>query len=347
METVTDDQKSKYIKTENGRVPRTLNLKKEKPKNAHLPTGAQNTTFRSMFIPTVMYWVGNGSYPWTIPDNELSDVLEDIYHAVYNEPGDFEVDGCNGAFNVVSESLFQLSEWRGYFGSTAVTILMTFFVSMDEYETKEARKAYAEYQLEDSRFVYEDPDNEDSPGAFLSEFILRTFAVHLSAIQGYQKCDSLDFGLPGYATALALTTAAVSFPSPLQNLLTYHLQVERALILARDDLIEKDTSDNGRHKVMLTLNPATNKMSHTGTAFSSGNWETDTIAYMERIEELPFDRVREIVERSQPYMKRARRRGQDEDTTLGGESRIPVNPRSRIRICSICFFILHFLALTP
>jgi hypothetical protein len=56
-------------------------------------------------------------------------------------------------------------------------ILMAFFASTDEFKTKEARKDYAEYQLEDSRFVYEDPDNKDSPGAFLSEFILRIFAV--------------------------------------------------------------------------------------------------------------------------------------------------------------------------
>ncbi|KAG2047654.1 hypothetical protein BDR06DRAFT_850032, partial [Suillus hirtellus] len=59
----------------------------------------------------------------------------------------------------------RISEWRGNFGSTAITILMAFFASTDEYKTKEAHKEYAEYQLEDSHFVYEDPDNEDSPGA--------------------------------------------------------------------------------------------------------------------------------------------------------------------------------------
>ncbi|KAG1757511.1 hypothetical protein EDB19DRAFT_1901032 [Suillus lakei] len=243
-----------------------------------------NLSFRSIFIPTVMHWVGNNSYPWTIPDEKLSDVLEDIFMAVCKQPGDFRNDdGCNLAFNVVCQ---RISEWRGNFGSTAITILMAFFASTDEFKTKEARKDYAEYQLEDSRFVYEDPDNEDSPGAFLSEFILRIFAVQLNATQGRQIIDSLDFGLPGYQTALALTTAAA----------------ERALILARDDLI--------------------------ALLFSAGNWETDTLAYMERIEELPFDRIKEIVERSQAYMKRARRK--DESTILDGET--PVNPRTRIRI---------------
>ncbi|KAG2125991.1 hypothetical protein DEU56DRAFT_916271 [Suillus clintonianus] len=292
----TDNQSSKYIKTETGRTPLVLNLKKEKPKNAHLPSGALNSNWCSKFLPTIMYWIGNSNYPWTIPDDTLSDTLDNIYLAVYNQPGDFEVDSCNGAFSVVGQ---RISEWRGNFGSVAVTILMAFFASMDEYETQD----------------------EDSPGAFFSEFILRTFAAHLGAIQGRQKVDTLDFGLPGYGAALAMTAAAA----------------ERALILARDDLILEDTSGQGKHKIALTLNQATNKMSHTGTAFSAGNWETDTIAYMELIEQLPFDRIQEIIARSQPYIKRTRRRGQDGDTG-DGDSQLPINPRSRIRICSVFSF---------
>ncbi|KAG2041939.1 hypothetical protein BDR03DRAFT_1007098 [Suillus americanus] len=227
MDTTMDGPTSKFVKTKNGHVPHTiLNLKKEKQKNSHLPSAVQNLSFRSIFIPMVMHWVGNNSYPWTIPDEKLSDVLEDIFMAVCKQPGDFRNDdGCNLAFNVCQ----RISEWRGNFGSTAITIIMAFFASTDEFKTKEARKDYAEYQLEDSCFVYEDPDNEDSPGAFLSEFILRIFAVQLNATQGRQIIDSLDFSLPGYQTALALTTAAA----------------EHALILARDDLIVEDTSDHG------------------------------------------------------------------------------------------------------
>ncbi|KAG2050394.1 hypothetical protein BDR06DRAFT_1064878 [Suillus hirtellus] len=264
MDTMMDSPKSKYIKTKNGCAQCTiLNLKKEKLKNSHLPSAAQNLSFRSIFISMVMHWVGNNSYPWTIPNEKLSDVLEDIFMVVCKQPGDFRNDdGCNLAFNLVCQ---RISEWRGNFSSTAITILMAFFASTDEYKTKEARKEYAKYQLEDSCFVYEDPDNKDSPGAFLSEFILRIFAVQLNATQGCQIIDSLDFGLPAYPTALALTTAAA----------------EHALILACDNLIVEDTLDHRKHKIALTLNHSTNKMSNTGTAFSVGNWETDTLAYME------------------------------------------------------------------
>ncbi|KAG1843254.1 hypothetical protein C8R48DRAFT_780773 [Suillus tomentosus] len=162
MEIATDDQTPKYIKTENGCAPLRLNQKRVKPKNSHLPSGAQNSTFRSVFIPT-----------------KFSDILDDISLVVDPTAGNFQYDdGCNLAFTLVSQ---RISEWRGNFGSTAISILMTFFASTDEYNTKEAQKAYTEYQLEDSRFVYEDPDSEDLPGAFLSEFILHIFAVQLNA----------------------------------------------------------------------------------------------------------------------------------------------------------------------
>ncbi|KAG2062484.1 hypothetical protein BDR04DRAFT_1165150 [Suillus decipiens] len=136
------------------------------------PPSFEETT---IFIPMVMHWVSNNSYPWTIPNKKLSDVLEDIFIVVCKQPGDFRNDnGCNLAFSIVCQ---RISEWRA---------------SIDEYRTKEACKEYAEYQLEDSCFVYEDPDNKDSPGAFLSEFILCIFAVQLNATKGCQKIDLLN-----------------------------------------------------------------------------------------------------------------------------------------------------------
>ncbi|KAG0693043.1 hypothetical protein DFH29DRAFT_881776 [Suillus ampliporus] len=184
----------------------------------------------------VMHWIGNNNYPWTIPDEKLSDVLEDIFMAVCKQPGDFRNDdGCNLAFTT------SISEWRGNFSSTAITILMAFFTSTDEYKTKEAHKEYAEYQLEDSHFA------------------------------------------------------------------------EHALILAHNDLIVEDTSDHGKHKIMLTLNHATNKMNNTGTAFSA-----------------------EIVERAQPYMKRAHHKGQDEESSI-------LDSQKRLELVDILIFALAYL----
>ncbi|KAG2030992.1 hypothetical protein BDR03DRAFT_986719 [Suillus americanus] len=105
--------------------------------------------------------------------------------------------------------------------------------------------------------------DETKAGAGLLGFLKRAKSCYCR--NQNKIIDLLDFGLPGYPTALALTTAAA----------------ERALILAHDDLIVEDTSDHRKHKITLTLNHSTNKMSNTGTAFSAGNWETDTLAYME------------------------------------------------------------------
>ncbi|KAG2029451.1 hypothetical protein BDR03DRAFT_880725, partial [Suillus americanus] len=60
----------------------------------------------------------------------------------------------------------RIHEWQAAFGSTAVGVLMAFFASTLEYQAQEARKEYAEYQLQDCHFIYEDPNNEEQPGAF-------------------------------------------------------------------------------------------------------------------------------------------------------------------------------------
>jgi hypothetical protein len=94
------------------------------------------------------------------------------------------------------------------------------------------------------------------------------------------------------------------------------------------------------HKIELTFNKSTNWMSHTGTAFSAANWETDTKAYMETVTELPERRIKEIVAWATPFMKRVRRNITSIDISKSGSSTPPpVNPRSHIHICIfLCFF---------
>ncbi|KAG2107311.1 uncharacterized protein F5147DRAFT_545376, partial [Suillus discolor] len=104
----------------------------------------------------------------------------------------------------------KIHKWKASFGSTAITVLMAFFASDPEYEMQAARKSFADDQLKDSRFVYKNPESEDNPGAILLEFFWCTFAMHLNAIVGHEKVDTLDCGIIGVETALALTAAAMS-----------------------------------------------------------------------------------------------------------------------------------------
>ncbi|KAG2126211.1 hypothetical protein DEU56DRAFT_743133 [Suillus clintonianus] len=321
------------VATENSRAK----IKKGKGKNEDLPNGVlENGLWRTRFLPCLMFWIGNSDFGWTVPETEPESVLEQIYYAVYPH----RLGGCDFDSSLVTatDSLTQqvsqrIHEWRASFGSTANTVLIAFFVSTPEYKTQEARDEYAEEQLEECRFVYEDPENEEQPGAFLSEYILRIFASHLTAITGQVRVDSLvEFGKPGYQTALALSAVAA----------------ERALVLVKSHLlVESNPSDNSgkNHKIIQTLNEATNKMSHTGTAFSSGNWETDTMAYMDSIKDLPYERIQEILARAEEYMKHARNNNRRGTTTTdepyGSSASItPVNKRSRLHICNIYFFLI-------
>ncbi|KAG1721161.1 hypothetical protein EDD22DRAFT_962603 [Suillus occidentalis] len=257
---------------------------------------------RNAYLPSGVLENGICNHAWTIPETELESALKLIFYEVYP----CNKGGCS--FNVEDLS-FHL----------------------------EAHKEYAEYQLQDCHFIYEDPDNEDQPGAFLSEYILHIFAAHLTAVTGRVRVDSLvEFGKPGYQTALALTAVAA----------------ECALVLVKDQLlIDSNPADNGgkSHKIVQTLNEVTNKMSNTGTAFSSGNWETDTLAYMDSIKTLPHECIQEILKRSENYMKNPHfnHRSSTDDS-----SNAPVNKRSCLHICNeprgrIIFFKYYHNIIIP
>lgn len=125
-----------------------------------------------------------------------------------------------------------------------------------------------------------------------------------------------------------------------------YLQAERALILVQSRLlIDSDPSSSvgKNHKILQTLNEATNKMSHTGTAFSSGNWETDTLAYMDSIKDLPHSRIQDILTRAEEYMKHPRhnRRSTAEDSSGSSHSIAPAtNKCARLRICNFSFYFI-------
>ncbi|OJA07945.1 hypothetical protein AZE42_11019, partial [Rhizopogon vesiculosus] len=289
-----DSKRIKLKDMESAPLSMRANLKKDKLKNSHLPPGTHDDRkWHLVFLPSLIYWAGNSKYAWSIPDETLRSVLQDIYLAIYNRNGCFEDDSFG--YHMATQ---RLHEWWAAFGSTTISILMAFFASMPQYNTQEARTEYADYQLHDSHFIYEDADNDDQ----------------------LVRVDSFnEFGAPGYQTALALTAAAA----------------ERALTLVRDGLlITNDAEDSKKsHKIVPTHNEATNRMSNTGTQFSSGNWEADTMAYMKSVEELPYSRIQEIILHAEPFMRRPHHKVHTSSEASGSDAPIaPANPHSRIRI---------------
>ncbi|KAG2047949.1 hypothetical protein BDR06DRAFT_1013383 [Suillus hirtellus] len=139
------------------------------------------------------------------------------------------------------------------------------------------------------------------------------------------------FGKPGYVTALVLAAAAA----------------EHALVLVQGHLlIDSDPSNNGgeTHQILQTLNEAMNKMSHMGTAFSSGNWETDTKAYIKSIKELPYSHIQEILAHAEEYMKHPRHNRHSVVDESGSSQSIPlVNKCACLRICNFILFVFFFI----
>ncbi|KAJ8593942.1 hypothetical protein M405DRAFT_930493 [Rhizopogon salebrosus TDB-379] len=113
-------------------------------------------------------------WPWTIPDEDLSNALREIHSALHTNHRaiEFDVD-----FDLVKGSM-----------------------NREHPLTRESRREYAEYLLDGLRFGYEDPGpgSEEQPGAFLSGFILRIFAIHLNAIHGHKRVDALDTMMLGH-----------------------------------------------------------------------------------------------------------------------------------------------------
>ncbi|KAG2148685.1 uncharacterized protein EDB93DRAFT_1103738 [Suillus bovinus] len=72
----------KCIKTEEATSKAaSINLKKVKPRNAHIPDNIAKS-WRATFLPVLMYWVGNSSYGWSIPEEDLSNALYEISNCI-------------------------------------------------------------------------------------------------------------------------------------------------------------------------------------------------------------------------------------------------------------------------
>ncbi|KAG0704887.1 hypothetical protein DFH29DRAFT_873367 [Suillus ampliporus] len=234
----------------------SINLRKVKPRNAHIPDDIVKSWRVNSFQCSCTGW----EIP-AMPGPSQRRIFATRFMK-YTAVLALKIGQCVTLKLVLTGyelAVQKIHEWKASFGSTAITVLMAFFASKPEYQTQAARKAFADDQLEDSRFIYENPESEDNPGAFLSDC----------------SCRSVHF-------PWCLTTIWFHATPPISN-------------------------SKKNHKIKLTFNESTNRMSHTGTAFSAANWEMDTMAYMETMLELPQERVKEIITRATPFMKRAHR----------------------------------------
>ncbi|KAG1856601.1 hypothetical protein C8R48DRAFT_608062 [Suillus tomentosus] len=173
----------------------------------HLPGVCQTLgKWSSMFIPTLIYCIGNQDEVWAIKDGPLSTSLQLIWDAVYKGVSyTVTTDGP-----VIAVALQRLSEWRNSLGTTALVVFANFLRSQPDLETDEDHEQFSACLLIKSAFLFgtikDDGSKHTEP--FQSDLIVQVLAQHHCAISG-----ALAF-VPGITTlghakgALGLATSA-------------------------------------------------------------------------------------------------------------------------------------------
>ncbi|KAH9939206.1 hypothetical protein B0H21DRAFT_698490 [Amylocystis lapponica] len=207
--------------------------KRTKIKMSDLPPMVlKNDRWRRRFVPTLLRYIGALDTPWSVDEDDLRRVVELIWAAVYGTAAIKYTDDLHTVVRaIVRHPLIPLPSrlMTKCFGSTAITALDAFFKSQKSYKDHAVRAKFAQWALKHHRFVYENAQGDDPKayqGLFHSDFILRTFASHVSAIDGAIHVEGL-FPEPRFDG----DTTTVCLNRPIAALGLASAAVERSLVL--------------------------------------------------------------------------------------------------------------------
>ncbi|KAG9311949.1 hypothetical protein JVU11DRAFT_7212 [Chiua virens] len=186
----------------------------------------------------------------------------------------------------------QVSEWWSGISSTALMMMINFFLKLDDDADTIAT---AEYLATDYCFLCEDQDapigGSESDGLFHSPFLLELIArTHLVvASSDLVEISGWDMwavaGRKNGAGVVALATVALECAVTL---------IARGDIDIKKVLVEWAGSAEGKNKIKLpkVLNQLTGRETSAPYQFSSTNWASDTVAYKELIQRRGVDFVK-------------------------------------------------------
>ncbi|KAG2741643.1 hypothetical protein P692DRAFT_20686872, partial [Suillus brevipes Sb2] len=297
-------------KTANGEASRT------KYKNSDLPAGCQDgNAWCGLLIPTIAHAAGGDNiHPWLIEDDALIFILTKAWKVVY--AGKPSLVNCSIAPGdaVYYVAKQRLSEWRSGFGSAAVMMITSLMAVSPIYESEDSRVGFANFWLEDNRFLFGDVDSDDKrewSGMWQSTFVLQTFAAHLNYTQGRVPVSDLNSEESVLRTALALAAAAVK--RALNLLATREMTFEI-----------KSTTSKGKKKPSRKGKAPAAEVKWTAVigeneSFSEPLWGYDTRMFLTAINRVPVDKMNAIVEQAQQYMKATTRAGRSKTDGVPGE----------------------------
>ncbi|KAF9241306.1 hypothetical protein BU15DRAFT_60932 [Melanogaster broomeanus] len=249
-----------------------------------LPPGSTvNNVWRRVFISTLAHFAGGYNDPWTIPPDQFTLVLQQIWDTVYKGKIEHTVTIGGPVYHIAGQGL---NNWRGGFAAAAVAIITTFFANDTDFEDPDQRIEFAKAMLKKSRFLFSQNRGTDNKARniilLMAPFVLQTFAHHFNFIQGQVGVATLDKELAGARTALALACAAVC------RMLT--------LVSNQHVAFKSGNSDNVWTAVIAKGNQY---------EFNETVWSTSTRRYLDPIKELTDENFALIVKDTQKYVKKA------------------------------------------
>ncbi|THH27303.1 hypothetical protein EUX98_g6895 [Antrodiella citrinella] len=180
QDTTPGEAKSKPASKPNAKI-----LRKQESLPASIRSNPEHWNFwRHTLVPTWISFIGCVPNPFDIPDSLAQSALTEIFNSVFSSHGVSEEISIATAIwhNVDAKTC----DYRFAYGNSALSAVFHELVAQG-CNTVEERAKYAEQQLKDNRFIYEDQTGDDPKkwkNAFGHKTILKTLAYHLETIQG-------------------------------------------------------------------------------------------------------------------------------------------------------------------
>ncbi|KAG8216398.1 hypothetical protein J3R82DRAFT_6502 [Butyriboletus roseoflavus] len=148
--------------------------------------------------------------PWVIPEEKLAAAIQVVWDIVFPEiKYRVALDG-----SVMSIMQHRLSEWRSGIGSTAISMMISFFMTIDDVDVP----ATAEALFENYGYLRADPADMEKGSVLRSHFLIQLLGTaHLNNIVGYVNVPEWGTGHlaagKDMAGVVGMAAAAVMFRS--------------------------------------------------------------------------------------------------------------------------------------
>ncbi|KAI0707700.1 hypothetical protein C8Q76DRAFT_696068 [Earliella scabrosa] len=243
--------------------------------NADLPPGAHHKDrWKTMVLPTLVWYLGTQKYPWLVEDDELCRVLQQIWNVVYGKRLPHVIKTGEAVHGLAIQRVY---EWRGSFGSNALRALTHFFEKDSlgkKFRSDDDRALFCTDQLQNGQILYESTDYR--MGLYRSKHVLRTLAPHLETIKNAREVPGLvddpNDDYPYGALGLAATA------------------VYRAALLYK---VKRVITDGGKITIAKVINQFTGKESKE-TDFSEANFGDQTKRFVKAAMNLSLEKLDKI-----------------------------------------------------